>query len=106
MTESLVDVLGQAARYYGSRPAVTELGRSISYADLDLKSDEIANAIQRVGIRPGARIGIFRRKRIETVAIIYGILKAGGAYVPIELKAGGDRLDAILRDAEARLVFT
>jgi amino acid adenylation domain-containing protein len=106
MTKLLADILGQAARCYGSRPAVAEPGQSISYTDLDLRSDEIANAIQRAGIRPGARIGIFRRKSIETVAIIYGILKAGGAYVPIELKAGADRLDAILRDAEARLVFT
>lgn len=106
MPESLADALNQTARWFGPRPAVIEPGRYISYTDLDLRSDEIANAIRRAGISSGARIGIFRRKNIETVAAIYGVLKAGCAYVPIDSKTGSDRLDAILRDAATRLVFT
>jgi amino acid adenylation domain-containing protein len=99
MSESLTDVFRKTVRSFGNRPAVAEPNRVISYSDLDSRSDEIATALRRLGIRPGARIGIFRRKTIETIASIYGVLKAGGAYVPIDSKIGPDRLAAILNDA-------
>jgi amino acid adenylation domain-containing protein len=106
MPELLADILGRTARAFGSQAAVAEPGRSISYADLDCRSSEIAGALERSGITPGARIGIFRHKNIETIAAIYGVLKAGCAYVPIDPRTGPERLTTILRDAGVPLVFT
>jgi amino acid adenylation domain-containing protein len=106
MMADLADIFGRVARQFGLRPAVIEGERCISYADLDLKSNEIASALHRIGISCGERVAIFRRKGIDTVAAIYGTLKAGCAYVPIDSKAGVDRLALILRDAGVRLVFT
>lgn len=102
----LADILGRTARSFGSKTAVVEPGRSISYAELDLRSAEIAAVLRSVGITPGARIGIFRSKNIDTIAAIYGVLKAGCAYVPIDPKTGPERLITILRDAMVPLVFT
>lgn len=102
----LADILGRTARAFGLKTAVVEPGRSISYAELDHRSTEIAAALKGLGIPPGARIGIFRCKNIETIAAIYGVLKAGCAYVPIDPKIGSERLITILRDAVVPLVFT
>jgi amino acid adenylation domain-containing protein len=105
MSELLTDIFRKTVRSCGNRPAVVELKKVISYSDLDSRSDEIASALRRLGIRPGARIGIFRRKTIETIASIYGVLKAGCAYVPIDSKIGPDRLAAILNDAGLAALF-
>jgi amino acid adenylation domain-containing protein len=99
MSESLTAIFRRTVRDFGNRPAVAGPNRTISYAELDSISDGIAGSLRKIGIRPGARVGILRRKSIETVAGIYGALKAGCAYVPIDSKMGIDRLAAVLNDA-------
>lgn len=99
MSESLAEIFRQTVRNYGSRPAVVGAGKVISYTELDSKADEIVAALRRIRIGPGARIGIYRRKDIDTVASIYGVLKAGCTYVPIDPKMGSNRLAAVLQDA-------
>jgi amino acid adenylation domain-containing protein len=37
-----------------------------------------------MGVGRGDRVGIYLRKSIESVAVIFGILKAGGVYVPAD----------------------
>jgi amino acid adenylation domain-containing protein len=99
MSESLAEIFRQTVSNYGSRPAVAGKGKTISYAELDARADEIVAALRRMRIGSGARIGIFRRKDIDTVACIYGVLKAGCTYVPIDPKMGPNRLAAVLQDA-------
>ena len=99
MSESLTGIFQRTVKSFGDRPAVVGPHRTISYAELDAMSDDIAATLRKAGVTPGARVGIFRRKNIETVAAIYGVLKAGGAYVPIDSKMGLDRLAAVLNDA-------
>ncbi len=99
MSESLTDMFRQTVKNFANRPAVAGPNRVVSYADLDSRSDEIAAALRRMGIDAGARIGVFRRKDIDTVASIYGVLKAGCAYIPIDPKMGPNRLAAVLEDA-------
>jgi L-proline---[L-prolyl-carrier protein] ligase len=99
MSESLAGVLRRTASDLGSRPAVVGPERSCSYGELDAQSDEIAAALGRLGVAPGCRVGVLRKKSVDTVAFLFGILKAGGAYVPIDARMGPNRLAAVLDDA-------
>jgi amino acid adenylation domain-containing protein len=99
MYESLISMFRQTVRKFGNRPAVVEGNAAISYLDLDDKSGEVAAVLERMKVTPGAKVGIFRRKDINTLAAIYGVLKAGCAYVPIDTKMGPDKLAAVLHDA-------
>ena len=99
MSESLTGTFHRTVKSFGDRPAVVGSNRTVSYAELDSMSDDIAATLRKAGVRQDARVGIFRRKSIETVAAIYGVLKAGCAYVPIDSKMGLDRLAAVLNDA-------
>src|SRR5687767_7552389 len=98
MHESLAAMLRDTARRHGDRPAVVG-GQTMSYAQLDEAAAHIAAHLRRLGIAPGAKVGVFRRKSVETVAWIHGILKAGCAYVPIDWRMGADRMTAVLNDA-------
>ena len=99
MSESLSDLLRNSAKHFGARPAVAGPTQILSYAELDSRSDEIGASLLAMGVYPGARVGIFRKKDTQTVASIYGALKAGCAYVPLDPKMGSDRLAAVLGDA-------
>ncbi|HET9179977.1 MAG TPA: amino acid adenylation domain-containing protein [Terriglobia bacterium] len=99
MSESLIRIFRHTVGAFGNCPALVEGNIAISYTELDAKSDEIAAAVERMKLRPGSKVGIFRKKSIPTVAAIYGVLKAGCAYVPIDTKMGPDKLAAVLQDA-------
>jgi amino acid adenylation domain-containing protein len=64
--------------------AVIEEDRSFTYAELDAWSDQIAAALYKAGVSPGARIGLPAVRSAGFVAAILGILKTGGAYLPLD----------------------
>src|SRR5712672_2946141 len=106
MPELLNSVLQRNARNHGAWPALAEPGRTITYSELDSRSGEIADELARSQIEPGARVGIFRRKSIDSVCCIYAVLKAGCAYVPLDPKIGPARLMSIVRDADLEAICT
>lgn len=79
-------------------PALVFRGESMSYADLDAASNQLANSLIDDGLEPQDRVGIFMRKGLELGPAIYGTLKAGGIFVPLDPFMPVDRLDFIIRD--------
>lgn len=99
MSETLASILRRTAKNAGSNPAVVGPNETISYSELDSRSDDIAAALRQCGARPVDRVGIFSRKDVDAVSSIYGVLKADCAYVPIDTRIGPNKLAAILNDA-------
>src|SRR5438270_4503164 len=57
---------------------------TLSYSDLELRANQLANHLRQVGVRRGALVGIaFDRSELPIIAIL-ACLKAGAAYVPID----------------------
>src|SRR5919205_299169 len=100
MFETLASILRQTAKNAGSSPAVVGPSGTISYTELDERSDEIALLLRQGGAQPGDRVGIFSRKDVDAVVSIYGVLKAGCAYVPIDTRMGPNKVAAVLNDAD------
>jgi amino acid adenylation domain-containing protein len=74
-------------------------GRSLSYAELDAWSDELARRLVAAGVRRGDLVGIRGIRCAETVVGLLGILKAGAAYLPLSPSDPSARLRRILKDA-------
>lgn len=68
---------------------------SISYRELDARSDAIAHKLSWEGVGPEVPVTIVARRSIDTVTAILGTLKAGGAYVPLDPVAPDSRNEAI-----------
>jgi len=58
--------------------------QSLTFAELDERSNRIAGYLQSHGVRRGDRVGLFSQRSIDAVAALLGILKAGAAYVPFD----------------------
>lgn len=78
----------------------------LSYADLDAKSNQLAHYLLQIGIDKGELIGLCLERSLEMMVGILGIMKAGGAYVPIDPAYPKERIEFILSDINASLVFT
>jgi long-chain acyl-CoA synthetase len=87
--------------YYGAD------GRAVSYTyaqfyDLVLR---VASLLRDLGIRPGDRIATLMGNDPRTVAIYFGAWAAGVTVAPVNCGEDDERVEFILQNAEAHVVF-
>ena len=87
------------------RPALAAGDRSLTYAELDRLSNQVARALLAQGVAPGDRVGILAPKSAAAVVSIFGALKAGACYVPLDPNAPASRLSVIMRDSDIAVVL-
>ena len=78
---------------------------SLTYAELDRLSNQVAHALLAQGVAPGDRVGILAPKSAAAVVSIFGALKAGACYVPLDPNAPAARLSVIMRDSDIAVVL-
>jgi amino acid adenylation domain-containing protein len=86
--------------------AVTFEGQSLSYRQLNERSNRIAHRLIGLGAGPETLVGLFLEPSLDLVASILGVLKAGAAYLPLDPEHPRERLDFVLTDAGAKLIVT
>lgn len=95
---TIVDAFQSVASAYPHATAVRECfdsERTLTYAELDERSNAIANyLVQNHGVGPGQRVICVYSRSVEMCAFIFGVLKAGAQYVPID---GAVMVEASLR---------
>ncbi|HEY0936114.1 MAG TPA: amino acid adenylation domain-containing protein [Trebonia sp.] len=99
MAYLLQHLLRDSAARVPQRPAVTVGERSLSYAELDTLSTQVARALLTQGVAPGDRVGILAPKSAASVVALFGVLKAGACYIPLDPKSPAARLAAIMTDS-------
>ena len=86
--------------------AIVYEGSSLSYAELDRRSNQLAHYLQTLGVGPDVVVGLCVDRSLEMVVGILGVLKAGGAYLPLDPDYPVDRLTYMLTDAGALVLIT
>src|ERR1035438_2521838 len=102
----LHELLAQQARLTPESVAIEFQGRSLSYAELDARSNQLAHFLRNRGVRADRLVGICVERSLEMVVALLGILKAGGAYVPLDPAYPSDRIQYVLDDAHVMLLLT
>jgi amino acid adenylation domain-containing protein len=78
---------------------------SLTYKELNRKSDQLARVLREKGVGPDTVVGIMVERSLEMIMGIIGILKAGGAYMPIDPGYPQDRLDFMMNDSKAKVLL-
>ncbi|MGW6916117.1 non-ribosomal peptide synthase/polyketide synthase [Kitasatospora sp. NPDC054939] len=86
--------------------AVVAGAAELTYRELDLRSNRLARALVRQGVRPETPVAVLLERSAELVVAILAILKAGGAYVPLDSRFPSSRIDLIREESGAALVLT
>ncbi|WP_425045859.1 MupA/Atu3671 family FMN-dependent luciferase-like monooxygenase [Primorskyibacter sp. S87] len=81
-------------------------GQCLSYGELNARANGIAASLIRMGVKPGAHIGLFLHRSTDLVATALAILKAGGAYVPLDPSYPADRIAHYVEDSAASVIVT
>ena len=86
--------------------AVVSGAEQVSYAELDERSDRLANLLQARGAGPGRFVALCLPRQVDLVVAILAVLKSGAAYVPLDPAHPPARLAAVLADCAPVAVLT
>ncbi|HEX2094523.1 MAG TPA: non-ribosomal peptide synthase/polyketide synthase, partial [Longimicrobiaceae bacterium] len=102
----LHELIEAQARRAPDAPAAACGGRTLTYAELDHRADDLARGLRARGVGPEVCVALLLEPGLEMVVALLGVLKAGGAYVPLDTGSPTERLSWTLADCGARLVLT
>jgi long-chain acyl-CoA synthetase len=102
---SIPGLLDEIVRKYGGRPAFHNLGRTLSYAELDKLSRDFAAFLQGLpGMAKGERVAIMSPNLLQYPVALFGILRAGMIVVNVNPLYTPKELEHQLQDSGARAI--
>lgn len=95
-----------AEQVFPEKTAIRFNDKRLSYSELDLQSNIVANHLIKKGVVPNSFVPICMDNSPQMIIGILGILKAGAAYVPLDPLTPTDRIQFILADTNASWILT
>jgi len=103
---SIRDMCEYAFREYAERPAYTNMGTTITYADLDRMSHQFACYLQNtLGLIRGERVAIMLPNLLQYPVALFGIFRAGLVVVNVNPLYTARELRHQLADSGARCII-
>jgi len=91
--ESAIELLNDCFQKYSSLTAFSNMGKSITYAELDKLSKDFASYLQSIGLKKGDKLAIMMPNLLQYPITLYGAMRAGVTivntnplYTPREMK--------------------
>jgi amino acid adenylation domain-containing protein len=79
--------------------------KSLTYVELEAKSNALAGLLRAGGVGPGSLVATAFPGCPEAIVAIVAVLKSGAAYVPVDFDRT-ERSNFILRDTEPKVLLT
>jgi amino acid adenylation domain-containing protein len=95
---TIVDLFRDQVRRSPDAEAIRFGDATLTYRQLDERSNQMATHLSSTGVGPGRIAVVFMEHSIEVVVAILGVLKSGAAYVPVDTATPKGRLATILKD--------
>src|SRR5882762_12033815 len=102
---SLVQLLEEAFRKYGSSVAFSYMGADKTYHELDERSEAIAAWLQARGLGKGKRIAIMMPNILQYPVALAGVLRAGATVVNVNPLYTPRELEHQLKDSGSEAIF-
>ena len=80
---SVPELFKTISKKYADKTALIYNDETVTYKDLDEKTDMLASFLIQKGLKKGQPVALFFEKSINMIVSILSVLKAGGCYVPI-----------------------
>jgi len=88
------------------KTAVVYNSESISYYELNRKSNRLAHFLRRQGVGRNSLVGIFLDQSIDKIVSLLAVLKAGAAYVPLDPAYPESRIKYMLENSAAACLIS
>ncbi|HWI55312.1 MAG TPA: amino acid adenylation domain-containing protein, partial [Desulfobacteria bacterium] len=100
------EIFAEQAKQTPHRIALMYKDETLTYAELNTKSNQLAQALVAHGVVPGSRVAIMTERSLAMIVGVLATMKAGGAYVPIDPAYPEDRKRYMLEDSESSVLLS
>lgn len=101
---SIVDIFEQSVNQYQDAIAYSNMGKSISFKELDRLSLQFASYLQQSGLKAGDAVAIMMPNLLQYPVAMFGILRAGMVVVNVNPLYTSRELSHQLNDAKAKAI--
>lgn len=105
MTYRLADEPRRHARERPDAPALTGCGLSVTYGQLDDRTNRLANTLCERGIGNGSRIAVLDKSSPQVIEVVLAGAKCGAVTVPLNWRLAAPELTDVLIDASVTVLF-
>lgn len=104
--QSIPDVFAHTVRRFYDRPAVANMGKTLTYGELDAVSIQFASYLQNVLKLPkGTRVAVMLPNLLQYPVAVFGILRAGCVVVNVNPLYTPRELEYQLNDSGAEVLL-
>ncbi|MFC4853765.1 amino acid adenylation domain-containing protein [Actinophytocola glycyrrhizae] len=96
--DTIADLLAQRAALVPAEPALVFGERTLTYAELDGRVNQLARHLLARGAMPETVVALALPRSIEMVVALFAVLRTGAAYLPLDLDHPVDRLRLMVED--------
>jgi amino acid adenylation domain-containing protein len=100
------EVFRRRARLSPDAPAFESGDVTLSYGELEARSNRLARVLAGLGVGGESPVGICLALSADFLVAVLAVLKAGGVYLPLDPGLPTARLAVLIRDAGARWAVT
>lgn len=80
-------------------------GTDLTYGDFETHSNQVANGLLSLGVKPDERVGFLGKNSHHFYEILFGAVKAGGVICPVNWRLAVPEIAYILNDAKINILF-
>src|SRR5437899_3156799 len=101
----LGDILRRHARYHADKTAYVLGPARVDYAAFHHRSNQLARALQRLGVRQGDRVAVLANNCAEYPVIYFAAIKIGAIVVPLNARFRASEIAYVCNHSEAETLF-
>jgi long-chain acyl-CoA synthetase len=116
MTTATIATIADVIRTHGAErpddvalelpgPAGGDGARSITFADLDRRSNQVAHALADAGVGAGDRVAFIDKNGLEWFEVTFALAKIGAVTVAVNWRLAPTEMRQIIDDAQAEVVI-
>src|SRR4030042_1430145 len=99
------DFLSIANAICPERDCMVFEGKRWTYAQTNERVSRLANALSKLGVERGDRVGILHVNCHQYIESYYASAKLGAIFVPLNFRAKAEELSYMIANAEVKILF-
>jgi acyl-CoA synthetase (AMP-forming)/AMP-acid ligase II len=104
--QNLGSLVREAAQRYGEKTILRFEGSSLSFTQLEERTNQLSNVLEKLGVKAGDRIAVMLGNGFDFPITWLSIAKLGAIMVPVNTQYQHDDLRFVLHDSGAWLLMT
>ncbi len=101
----LEQILKKNARYNPDKVAVIDGARRLTFVEVYQRSNRLANALLKLGMKQGSRIALMEKNCYQYFEFYFAVAKIGAVVVPVNFRFKKKELIYIVNNSEAEMLI-